>query len=123
MQERTLESSKSTVQAPHTPCSHPRCVPRRPRSSRRKSARVLRTSTSRSYSTLLTVTRMVFLRSILILSSSLQGLSERPTGQDANQVSPITTRSVHVRAGLAGLGSEPSDLGEKVLGRLLADQQ
>jgi hypothetical protein len=34
------------VQAPHTPCSQPKWVPVRPQSSRKKSARVLRGSTT-----------------------------------------------------------------------------
>ncbi len=38
--------STSTVQAPQTPCSHPRCVPCRPKSSRNTSAKVRRGSTS-----------------------------------------------------------------------------
>src|SRR6266478_4703805 len=41
-QERTGSPSSSTVHAPHTPCSQPRCVPVSSRSWRRKSARVLR---------------------------------------------------------------------------------
>jgi len=45
MQERAGAPSISTVQAPHTPCSHPRCVPVRWSSSRKKSARVWRTDT------------------------------------------------------------------------------
>ena len=36
-QDRTGASSSSTVQAPHTPCSHPTWVPVSPRSCRRKS--------------------------------------------------------------------------------------
>ena len=43
--DRTASPSTRTVQAPHTPCSHPRCVPVRPRSSRSTSASVLRGST------------------------------------------------------------------------------
>ena len=43
-QERTGRPSRMTVHAPQTPCSHPRCVPVKLRSSRRKSASVLRAS-------------------------------------------------------------------------------
>ena len=38
-QERVGSPSTSTVHAPHAPCSQPRCVPVRPHSSRRRSAR------------------------------------------------------------------------------------
>ena len=48
MQERTGTPSSSTVQAPHTPCSQPRCVPVRSRPSRRKSASDVRGSTAAS---------------------------------------------------------------------------
>src|SRR5438094_221210 len=41
-QERTGWSSISTVQAPQTPCSQPRCVPVRPQSSRSASAKLRR---------------------------------------------------------------------------------
>ena len=47
-QERTAALLYRMVQAPQTPCSHPRCVPVRLSSSRRKSARVMRTATVRS---------------------------------------------------------------------------
>src|SRR5581483_7871775 len=43
--DRTATPSTITVHAPHTPCSHPRCVPVSAQSSRRKSASVLRAST------------------------------------------------------------------------------
>ena len=46
MHERTGSPSTSSVQAPQTPCSHPRCVPVRLSVSRRKSARCRRGSTS-----------------------------------------------------------------------------
>src|SRR5216684_268749 len=54
--ERTASPSNSTVQAPHTPCSHPTCVPVSPSSWRRKSERSSRGSTARAYRTPLTVT-------------------------------------------------------------------
>ena len=44
--ERTAAPSTRTVQAPHTPCSQPRCVPVRWHRSRRKSASVRRASTA-----------------------------------------------------------------------------
>ena len=46
MQDRCGLPSSVTVQAPHTPCSQPRCVPVRCRCSRRKSARWVRGSTN-----------------------------------------------------------------------------
>src|SRR5688572_1667849 len=58
-QERAERPSSRMVQAPHTPCSQPRCVPVRPSSTRRKSASVRRTGTSLLYDLLLTVTEMV----------------------------------------------------------------
>ncbi len=45
-QERTDRPSINTVQAPHTPCSQPTCVPVSRNSWRRKSASVRRTRTS-----------------------------------------------------------------------------
>ena len=44
-QPRTTAPSTRTEQAPHTPCSQPRCEPVRPRSVRRKSTRCWRTGT------------------------------------------------------------------------------
>ena len=55
--ERTAAPSISTVHAPHTPCSQPRCVPVRWHCSRRKSARVTRGSTVASCARPLTVSR------------------------------------------------------------------
>ena len=54
--ERTASPSSSTVHAPHTPCSHARCVPVSPQSSRRNSASVCAASTSRCAAAPLTVT-------------------------------------------------------------------
>ena len=45
-QDRTASPSRSTVHAPQTPCSQPRCVPVRSQRSRRKSASVSRGSTA-----------------------------------------------------------------------------
>src|SRR5207249_4912501 len=56
-QARALQPSRSTVQAPHTPCSQPTWVPVSPRSSRRKSLSERRGSISRSTTTPLTVRR------------------------------------------------------------------
>src|ERR1700710_1952810 len=52
----------NTEQAPHTPCSHPRCVPVRLNSSRRKSARVSRGGTDRRTSLPFTVAEMATAR-------------------------------------------------------------
>src|SRR5919199_951899 len=123
MHERTLTSSNSIVQAPHTPCSQPRCVPRRPRSSRRKSARVFRISTSRSYSVSLTVTWMVLLRSIAVPFRSPQGLLQRPTRQHANEVSPVFGRSVDVGTRFAQGSSSVGGGGERFLCWALPHQQ
>src|SRR5437870_5045313 len=60
--ERTASPSSSTVHAPHTPCSHPTCVPVRPSSLRRKSDSNSRGSTVRSYRAPLTVTTNVVLK-------------------------------------------------------------
>ena len=46
-QPRTTRPSTRTEQAPHTPCSQPRCEPVSPRSVRRKSTRCWRTGTVR----------------------------------------------------------------------------
>src|ERR1700730_11603449 len=54
-QERTGLSSTSTVQAPQTPCSQPRCVPVRPQSSRNASAKLRRGTTRIMRSTPFTV--------------------------------------------------------------------
>src|SRR5438034_828004 len=54
-QERTASPFSRTVQAPHTPCSHPTCVPVRPSSWRKKSERSSRGSTARSWRTPLTL--------------------------------------------------------------------
>src|SRR5205823_9890992 len=54
-QERTASPSSSTVHAPHTPCSHPRWVPVRAQSSRRKSASVFLGSTRASRRSLFTI--------------------------------------------------------------------
>src|SRR5581483_8887993 len=53
--ERTASPSTSTVHAPHTPCSHPTCVPVSSRSSRSTSANVLLGSTNTSCGRPLTV--------------------------------------------------------------------
>ena len=58
-QERTGSPSRSTVQAPQTPCSQPTCVPVSSRSWRRKSLSRRRGSTSRAIETPLTVSRTV----------------------------------------------------------------
>ena len=57
-QERAERPSIRTVHAPQTPCSQPRCVPVRPSSCRRKSARVMRTGTERRCSRPFTVKLM-----------------------------------------------------------------
>ncbi len=60
-QERAVRPSTSTVQAPQTPCSQPRCVPVRPSSWRKKSASVSRDSTTRACDLPLTVIRVACL--------------------------------------------------------------
>src|SRR5260370_13456883 len=53
-QERTGAPSRSTVQAPHTPCSQPACAPVSSKRSRKQSSRLMRGSTSSACSCPLT---------------------------------------------------------------------
>ncbi len=86
--ERTLWPSNRTLQFPQKPCSHARCVPFRPRSSRRKSARVRRGSTTPSRHRPLTSSR---------------------TGSDALMRSPVPCR--RLRAPRGGPGREKRSAG------------
>src|SRR5262249_2439079 len=72
-QERAAAPLYRMVQAPQTPCSHPRCVPVRLSSSRRKSASVMRPETACCGNEPLTGSRMLRVASMLCV---LLGLVE-----------------------------------------------
>ena len=61
-QARAGSPSTRTVQAPHTPCSQPRCVPVRLRRSRRKSASDSRGGTSSAIAAPLSLSRTAVMR-------------------------------------------------------------
>ena len=106
-QARTAAPSNSTVQAPHTPCSHPRCVPVSRQSSRRKSASVLRGSTA--------AVRLVPLIVTVIVASGTLGLLERlvPGFRCHGGADPgaVARRRVKILARVADVADgEPPDL-------------
>src|SRR2546428_3825623 len=98
-QERTGSPSSSTVQAPHTPCSQPTCVPLSPRSWRRKSLTRSRGSTSRWYWTPLTVTPIVTCGHPR--KNEGPTLSPAPRGGKTKRL--LHSPSMHRREGLAKL--------------------
>src|SRR5580658_3357509 len=83
-QERTATPSKITVQAPHTPCSQPTCVPASRRSCRRKSLSSIRDSTVRRCCAPFTVT-VTSCVSEATLRSRVR-LGERALGQHAGEM-------------------------------------
>src|SRR5258707_14562602 len=74
-QERTGAPSRSTVQAPHTPCSQPACAPVSSRRSRRQSSRLMRGSTSSAHVSPLTVksTRIGPCRGVVSIGDGAHG--------------------------------------------------
>src|SRR5215217_327414 len=108
MQERTACPSTCTVHAPQTPCSHPKCVPVRSRSSRKKSPRLRLTSISRTwgepFTSMLTVRRELapwFIRSSFLpieLRARLRhGAQQRAPHEHTGHRAPVARGSVHVR--------------------------
>src|SRR5262244_1286647 len=103
-QERAERSSNRMVQAPHTPCSQPRCVPVSPIVWRRKSASVSRTSTSASCRVPFTVNAI--LRVSPMVPSMRRGLAAGPQPRaclfkraachHGREVLPVGGRRVHV---------------------------
>src|SRR5690606_21950776 len=94
-QERIGLPSTMTVQAPHTPCSHPTCVPVRPQSSRRVSASVLRCSTTtRCFSPFTTSSRGCLSIRCSLCSSTAGGHAafEGPAHNDSGKFAPILRR-------------------------------
>src|ERR1700733_5276173 len=83
-QERTATPSKITVQAPHTPCSQPTCVPASRRSWRRKSLSSIRDSTVRRCCVPFTVT-VTSCMSVATLRSRVR-LGERALRQHTSEM-------------------------------------
>src|SRR6202045_2582546 len=84
-QERTATPSKIPVQAPHSPCSQPTCVPASRRSCRRKSLSRSRDSTWRRYCAPFTVTVTSWLSELTLCP--LVGLDQGTLGQHAREMS------------------------------------
>src|SRR5579862_3787421 len=84
-------------QAPQLPVSQPMWLPVRSRSSRTKWISSLRASTSRSYSTPLTVTVTAREEAASAISASLRSLTRRTHGQDFREVDSVLARRVDVR--------------------------
>src|SRR2546423_14862270 len=95
--DRAAAPSTSTVQAPHTPCSHPMWVPVRSRSSRRKSASVLRGSTVAARDSPLTV-RPTWNVSLITPSRAGSGgcLLESPAHHYGGDLLPVGGRPVEI---------------------------
>src|SRR5258708_12506238 len=91
-QERTGAPSRSTVQAPHTPCSQPACAPVSSRRSRRQSSRLMRGSTSSAHVSPLTVksTRIGPYRGVVSIGDGAHG-------KMGGRAAPIVGRRMHVR--------------------------
>src|SRR5439155_4713474 len=85
---RTARPSSSTVHAPHTPCSQPRCVPVSSSVWRRKSASVRRTGTSASRRAPFTVR--------LIARDALMRFLEGAPREHGGELPAIGGRDVHV---------------------------
>ena len=96
--DRTASPSTSTVHAPHTPCSQPRCVPVSAQSSRRKSASVLRASTAPRCRSPLTVSSTAL--SHCAASSSASGTTALDQMR-ARYARAVARRRVHVVRGSA----------------------
>src|SRR4029450_4373919 len=94
--DRTARPSNITVHAPHTPCSHARWVPVRPRPSRRKSARVVRAPPPPRRSVPFTVSAT----SCSDTTSLLDRRVERGLHQVRGHALAVRTGGVHVFDGL-----------------------
>src|ERR1700735_1335332 len=100
-QDRTAAPSNITVQAPHTPCSQPTCVPASNKSWRRKSLSSIRASTWRRYGVPFTVTVMACASVSWASVATLRPLircSQGARGQDAGDMALILLAGVHVAA-------------------------
>ena len=94
-QERAGSPSTSTVHAPQTPCSQPRCVPVSRRSSRRKSASVLRASPRRSKAGRSRSSRCADARSCHA-PRSRDSLRQRPSHEDGGHRAPVRATGVQI---------------------------
>src|SRR5581483_11568200 len=100
---RAERPSTSTVQAPHTPCSQPRCVPVRLSSWRRKSASVSRASTTRAYDLPFTVTRVACLpicnnsvKNSRLDAGAARRIVERARAQHLRQMPPVVAAGMDI---------------------------
>ena len=91
--ERTARPSMMTVHAPQTPCSQPTWVPVRSRSSRRKSASVLRASTDPVRAAPFTVTVMSAIGHCLslriVLTGTVRGRAQSAPDQGGRDLLPV----------------------------------
>src|SRR5581483_8189937 len=106
--DRTASPSSSTVHAPHTPCSHPRCVPVSSQSSRSVSASVLRGSMSTTRRRPLTVS----VTGISSMAGLLEGLGEGTGHQVRTDLVTVRRRTVQVVGRVGPAHCELADLGE-----------
>src|SRR5258706_2587861 len=91
-QDGTGARWRSTVQAPHTPCSQPACAPVSSRRSRRQSSRLMRGSTSSAHVSPLTVksTRIGPCRGVVSIGDGAHG-------KMGGRAAPIVGRRMQVR--------------------------
>ena len=114
--DRTGSPSRSTVHAPHTPCSQPRWVPVRPRSSRRKSASVLRASAtaSRALAPLTVTSTSQTCRSSPRPARSARRLGRAPGARSTPATCAVCGRRVQVAdAGLEPAAAASAAAGER----------
>src|SRR5262245_10604165 len=104
-QARTDRPSTSTVQAPQTPCSQPTCVPVKPNSCRRKSARLMRASTVASTRRPLIVTAMACLSAMGALQGPVRQYSDEMLTVTGGVVAIAFARVLPRRLGHGGDGS------------------
>src|SRR5262249_111335 len=118
-QERTATPSTITVQAPHTPCSQPTCVPVSFSSRRRQSARLVRGSrftSTRSPFTMNLVTMLV------MRVPSFRRATQRPLDQRFQQRATVGSRRVNVIVDLEIIRAERGPAGNRRIVHLISSQ-